>query len=124
MLFRHTPKKDLNNPDNFRLKIVPSWFSKEYCTFKYSTNKGRSWNTIYEINQPILSDENWTSGAISYRIGNGDFEAEKIKFGSYEKIKKYHDELEIRYAEKKQERRDQWRREKETLNNAYDRANK
>ena len=79
-----------HNPDNFRFKIVESWFSENYIHFKYSVNGGITWKYIHRCSlRPDIMTGYFTWERISLSLGDGDFEYEKNKFSSYQKILDY-----------------------------------
>lgn len=74
----------------FKLKIVESWFSEKYVEFKYTKN-GIFWKKIYCCRPPFLGhlDYNYTWEPLCYGLGGGNFDCEKEKFSTYEKIKEF-----------------------------------
>jgi len=77
-----------HNPEDFKLRIVRSWFSDDYVEFEYSANGGRDWKKIYNSVKPFLGllqyDYEWKP--IRFRLDKGDFTYEREKFSSYQKI--------------------------------------
>ena len=107
----------------FILKIVPAWFSSDYVMFKYSNNGGITWKYIRCAHEPLLSEENWTIGRLTHSLGNGDFQGEKERFSSIEKIRGY-EKYQYAFAKAKQEELDKHRKEiREGKTRAYKRAN-
>lgn len=91
--------KDSNKSNNgFKIEVVTSWFSDKYVEFRYTTN-GWTWNYIYRAHKPFLGllDYNWTWEKVSYRLGNGNFDAELSNWDSVEKINAYHKSQKERY---------------------------
>ena len=77
--------------DKFKLKIVKSWFSDGYINFKYTTN-GFTWKYIHCHQESWLGlldyDPTWEK--LSYRFNfYSNFDYEKEKFSTAEKIKAY-----------------------------------
>lgn len=91
-----------HNPEDFRLRIVPAWFSDEYASFEYSANGGESWKTIYAAESPYLGnlDYNWEWKPLAYKIyQDSTFKHEREKFSSYQKILDYEAEQTKRFRE-------------------------
>jgi len=78
-----------HDPKDFKLKLVESWFSQTYISFRYTANGGRWWKTIKCSQRPsnTITDD-WSYGDLSYKF-YGDFNHEKSKFSSYQKILDY-----------------------------------
>jgi hypothetical protein len=77
-----------DSPENFKLEVVPSWFSNDYVSFRYTTN-GVTWKTIQCARAPFLSDDDWKMEHVAYRLGDGNFTYEKAQWDSKEKIEAY-----------------------------------
>ncbi|MFA5153781.1 MAG: hypothetical protein WC554_14565 [Clostridia bacterium] len=81
-----------DDPKDFKLRIVPSWFSEDYVSFEYTANGGKTWKTIKCADSPFLNslEYDWKWKTLSYRLTyNADFSHEKEKFSSYQKIKDF-----------------------------------
>jgi hypothetical protein len=112
----------------FEIEVVPSWFSKDYVSFRYTNNGGITWNNVKEACKPYLDhiDYDWTWEDVTYRLNvyEPDFSHELEKWGSIEKIEAWHkSEREIYEMgnKKVRERREEVRRNREE---AYKKANK
>lgn len=111
-------------PEDFKLKIVPSWFSDDNVSFEYTANGGWTWNYIYSARSPFLGflKYNWTWEIVSYRLGDGKFEGEKIKWGSYKRIQEYHakemKEYEAGQASIERQRKELQQKKKDALRRA------
>lgn len=83
--------KFTHNPEDFKIRVIPSWFSDDYATFEYSANGGISWRLVKHAEQPInIFRDNWGWGVLTYKIHkNSTFEYELEKLSSYEKILEY-----------------------------------
>lgn len=91
-LYKKTVAPFNHDPENFKLKIVPAWFSSDYVSFQFSANGGESWETIYCASPPYLGlvDYDWEWKPLAYRLNSGStFKHEKEKFSSYQKILDY-----------------------------------
>ena len=83
-------KFDKNDPKNFRLKIVESWFSKDFVQITYSTNNSLTWNYIHYCKDSIGIDYDYEWNRISYSLSLvTHIKSERKKFSSYEKITEY-----------------------------------
>jgi hypothetical protein len=101
-----------HNPEDFKIRVVESWFSIKYIHFQYTANGGRSWKYIYHCCPPLFSglEYNYTWERITFPLGNGNFSYEKEKLSSYQKIldyeseqeKKFYDGIERRKIERKE----------------------
>lgn len=112
------------DPDKFKLRIVPAWFSSDYVQFEYTRN-GKTWHTIYTCSSPFLGhlDYNYVWERLSYRLGNGIFDHEKEKFSSYEKIKAYEEQQYKKYIDGNKDLERQREEIRERKKEAYKRAN-
>jgi hypothetical protein len=110
--------------EDFILRIVSSSFSNDYIVFEYSANRGRGWKTIQCCKDPFLRSEDWyTMGDLTFRLGNGEFSSEKEKFSTYREILDYEKAQREKRDLKNNElakHRDQLEKNKEE---AYKRAN-
>lgn len=91
-LYKKTVAPFKHDPENFKLKIVPAWFSSDYVSFQFSANGGESWETIYCASEPYLGhiDYDWEWKPLTYRLSyDSTFKHEKEKFSSYQKILDY-----------------------------------
>ena len=114
-----------HNPEDFKLRIVPAWFSNDWINFEYSANGGRTWKKVYGAYPPFLgsADYDWKWEPVHYQLGNGEFTAEKGKFSSYQKILDFEKKEEIEYhngVEAQELRRANIKKNKQE---AYNRAN-
>ena len=119
---------DKNDSNNFRFKVVRSFFDEDEIQFKYSTNKGITWNYIYEcvhIGYTIDFDYTWKKLTIPIYY---NIEYIKSKFPNY-KIIKEHQENEMRkYIEGnksiREQRKEYYDRKKKENKHIQDRINK
>ena len=83
----------LGYKDEFKLEVVPAWYSNDYVRFRYTINGGWSWDFVYHAKEGFLGliKYDWTFSQLGFPLGNGDFEKEKEQFNSYEKIKSFED---------------------------------
>lgn len=118
-------KKFNHNPEDFKLKVVESWFSEDWVEFMYTANGGKSWKKIYRAESPFLGhiDCDWKWSPLTYRLGDGDFRAEKERFSSYQKILDYEKEQEKIYYEGQESVERQRRQIEERRLEALKRAN-
>ncbi len=77
----------------FQIKIVPSWFSDEYVSFKYTKN-GIIWHDIEGCSEDFLTHYS-SMKAISYRANYNksketQFRYELDKWSTLEKIEQFH----------------------------------
>ena len=79
-------KSKVSDQPKFQFKIVPAWFGGGYVTFKFSNDYGVTWNHILREGSDFCNAlaDHFTE-PVSYKLGNGDFNAEKIRFNTYEK---------------------------------------
>jgi hypothetical protein len=99
-----------HDPKDFKLKVVSSWFSEDYVSFKYTANGGRSWKTIRCAHEPFLGtmDDNWEWSALAYKLSPGStFEYEKRQWETYQGVLNYEAKEWKKYLDgwEKQERR-------------------
>lgn len=89
---------DKNDSKNFRLKAVRSFLDEDTIQFKYSTNKGLTWNYIYECVSPIgyTIDFDYTWERITIPIYY-NLEYIKSKFPNYKIIKEHHENERVKY---------------------------
>lgn len=77
----------------FAVEVIPSWFSKDYVSFRYTNNGGITWHTIYGAHSPYLGliDYDWTWEPVTYKLNlyNPDFSYEFERWGSIEKISEW-----------------------------------
>lgn len=118
-------RKFNHNPEDFRLKIVESWFSENFIEFRYSANGGQSWKKIYYAKEPLLNriDHDWEWKTLTYKLGSGDFSTEKKRFSSYQKILDYHKEQEEKYKKGQESHERKRKIEEEERLKALKRAN-
>lgn len=118
-------KKFNHNPEDFQLRIVEAWYSKNRIAFEYTANGGQSWKTIKHANPPFLGhiDYDWEWEDLTYSLGSGDFSFEKEKFSSYQKILDYEKEQEKIYYEGQESVERQRRQIEEKRLEALKRAN-
>lgn len=114
-----------HNPEDFKLRIVPSWFSKDYVELEYSANGGKTWKRIYCAAAPFFGsiDYDWKWEPLHYRLGNGDFTYEKEKFSSYQKIIDFEKSEEIRYQKGVEEQKNRRVEASQKIKDAYKKAN-
>lgn len=88
----------------FKLKIAPTWFSDDFVCFKYTRN-GVFWHTIKCCKNPFLNslNYNYEFGTLTYPLDDGNFEYEKEKFSTYEKVKAFEAAEYQEYIEKQKE---------------------
>lgn len=81
-----------NDSSKYKIKIVKSWFSGTYASFKYSINNGRSWRYVYYASEPSYTDYSyWHKEIVSYKIKKStDFSNVIEKWNTYEKVCEYH----------------------------------
>lgn len=100
---------DKNDSKNFRLRVVRSFFDEDEVRFKYSTNKGLTWNYIYVCVSPIgpTIDYDYTWGRLTFSIQFNNIEYIKSKFPDYKSIKEYHEKERSKYIEKNKSMQEQ-----------------
>jgi hypothetical protein len=107
----------------FKLKIVPSWFSSDYVVFKYK--KGIFWHTIHccsETGYGIYDMCKWDY--LTYRIGEGNFDYEKEKFSTYDKIKEFEAEEWKELIDNNKKLKEEQKEYEEKKKKSYERANR
>jgi len=115
-----------HNPEDFRLRIVPAWFSNEWVEFEYSGNGGETWKRVHGANKPYLDhvDYDWKWEPVHYQLGDGDFDHEKKKFSSYQKILDFEEKELIEYYKGVESQNQRRIENKQKKKEAYIRANK
>ncbi len=119
-------KDDYVVPDEYyeipsQLRFKPSWFSDDFVT-PYFYHNGL-WHALLGINRPMLENEDYEIENIAYRLGNGVFDAEKVKWATVGDCLKHNQQVHKELKLKRKERReDKLRREKQKIE-AYKRAN-
>ena len=72
----------------FELRFVESWFSINHVEVKYRT--GYFWHHVHYTEPPLLDGEWYTWDRLIYRLSpNRDFEFERKKFSSLQKIQEF-----------------------------------
>ena len=110
-----------DRPEDFKLKVVPAWLGADNVSFEYTANGGWTWNYIYSARSPFLGflKYDWEWKVVSYDLGNGDFQGEKIQWGSYKLIQEYHAKEREEYkdgcASVDRQRKEQDQRKKDAL---------
>lgn len=114
-----------HNPEDFKLRIVPAWFSNEWIEFEYTANGGRSWKRVHGAYAPFLGhvDYDWKWEPVHYKLGNGNFDHEKEKFSSYQKILDYERSEEETYYKGMEEQKKRREKISQDKKDAYRRAN-
>lgn len=114
-----------NNPEDFKIEIVPSWFNERWVNIRYSGNKGLSWKYIHQHKPPHLGLLTYDSTyeKISYPIGNGDFNGEKTKWNSVKAIEEYETKQYQKYLENCKSIEKQRQERDNKLKQAYKKAN-
>lgn len=115
--------KILNQP-KFQFKIVPTWFGGGYVTFKFSNDYGASWKHILREGSDFcnaLADH--FAKPVAYKLGNGNFDAEKIRFDSYEKCIEHNNKVIEKVKNSNISLKNQRLQRNENLKNAWERAN-
>jgi len=79
-----------HNPDDFKIKVVESWFSDKYVCFRYSANGGFSWKTINYAMPPFLNhiDYDWEYKSFAVSLDRY-IESTLRNFNTYQKIIDY-----------------------------------
>jgi hypothetical protein len=120
--FRKFRIKFNHDPEMFCLRLVPSWFSSDYINYKYTANGGLTWKYVHCAEEPLYGrlDYDWRWNIISHQFKpSSNFDYEKEKFGSYQKILDYEAIQWKKYTEgdKKhcQERSDYYQRKADKL---------
>lgn len=79
-------KSKVSDQPKFQFKIVQSWFSGDYVTFKFSNDYGISWKYILKEGSDFCdSFKDHFAEPVAYKLGSGDFDYEKRSFDTYEK---------------------------------------
>lgn len=113
--------KFCHDPEMFCLRIVRSWFSSRYIHYKYTANGGLTWKYISCACEPLYGlDYDWFWDRISHPFGpDSNFDYEKERWGSYQKILDYEAEQWKKFIEgdkkHRQERSDYYRKKAEKL---------
>jgi len=124
ILYKYHSKKPIFPKSNeFILKIEPALFSSDYIRYRYSINGGFTWKSVCAASSPLFGGENWTWGEINHKLGNGNFDHEKQKFSSYEKIKEFEKEQTKIYNNGREKIEKNRIKAQEDKQKAYERAN-
>lgn len=113
-------------PEEFEIKVVPSWHSMNYVNFKYRASPRHRWKYIYHCKSPFLGllEYDYTWEKVSFELGQGIFDAELNRWGSIEKIEAYEKAESEKYYKGVQSHKMQRQQVQENKQKAYERANK
>ena len=82
-------KRFTHNKEDFRLMIVPSSFSKNYASYKYSANGGKRWKFIYHAVPPSPANEKWKWMPLFIKVVTYSKIVKTKDFDSYQKVLDY-----------------------------------
>jgi len=117
-------KPKISNQPKFQFKIVPAWFGGGYITFKFSNDYGAGCKHILCEGSDMLNAlaDHFTE-PVAYKLGNGNFDAEKIMFNTYEKCIEHNNKVIEKVKNSNISLKKQRLQRDENLKNAWERDN-